>query len=405
MDLTEILGLQESYISVHKATCQKLKKCKSANQASLLESQTGVRYSILMELPYFDPIRFTIVDPMHNFFLGTAKRMMKIWIEKDLISKENMKATQSRVDSIRVPIDIGRIPRKIASSFSGFTAEQWKNWVVAYSLFALRSILPQEHYVCWQAFVLSCFFLCRREISQVELKKADLLLKFCKNVEHLYGNQAVTPNMHLHGHIVHCVEDYGSIYGFWLFSFERYNGILGNYPTNKRNTSEQLMCRFIHEVECFHLTVPEMFKDTFLKVVPMTRNASVLHQHQVLQTSTDCSDLQVVSFPSASKFTSLNCSDFEILKSVYTHLCGGTVDTHNMVRTIKVFKTVIYFNQRLGSVKNPSAKNSSYIMASWAEEDGSIGVAATLRPGKVLYYFTHSFVVNGKYKEHLFAAV
>lgn len=47
---------------------------------------------------------------------------------------------------MRVPSDIGRIPRKIASSFGGFTAEQWKNWVIVYSMFTLRGILPQEHY-------------------------------------------------------------------------------------------------------------------------------------------------------------------------------------------------------------------------------------------------------------------
>ena len=38
---------------------------------------------MLMELEYFDPIRFTIIDPMHHLFLGTAKYMMKnIWMER-----------------------------------------------------------------------------------------------------------------------------------------------------------------------------------------------------------------------------------------------------------------------------------------------------------------------------------
>ena len=46
-------------------------------------------------------------------------------------------------------------------------------------------------------------------------------------------------------------------------------------------------------------------------------------------------------------------------------------------------------------------------MASWAEEDGEINVgpATALRPGKVLYYFTHSYMKDGEYKEHLFACV
>ena len=50
--------------------------------------------------------------------------MKKIWIENDLITKDKMKVFQSRVDSIRAPSVIGRILKKIASSFGGFTAEQ-----------------------------------------------------------------------------------------------------------------------------------------------------------------------------------------------------------------------------------------------------------------------------------------
>ena len=38
----------------------------------------GVRYSVLLELPYWDPIKFAVVDPMHNLFLGTGKHMMHI---------------------------------------------------------------------------------------------------------------------------------------------------------------------------------------------------------------------------------------------------------------------------------------------------------------------------------------
>lgn len=153
-----------------------------------IEVQTGIKYSVLIELDYFDPIRFTIVDPMHNLFLGTTKTMMKlIWFKQGLIQDANFPVLQTRVDSMTIPSDLGRIPHKILS-FGSFTAEQWKNWVIIYSMFALRDILPQADYTCWQTFVLACFFLCRRVISKTDLMKADLLLiKFCKKVEELYG--------------------------------------------------------------------------------------------------------------------------------------------------------------------------------------------------------------------------
>ena len=38
----------------------------------------------------------------------------------------------------------------------------------------------------------------------------------------------MTPNMHMHCYLADCVRDFGPIYGFWLFSFERYNGLLEN---------------------------------------------------------------------------------------------------------------------------------------------------------------------------------
>lgn len=235
-------------IQKHKDVCKKLKECNTLAGIQKIETETGIEYSVLVELDYFDPIRFTIIDPMHNLFLGTAKTVMKIWMKNGLIKEENFELLQARVDSMMVPSDIGRIPRKILSSFGSFTAEQWKNWVVVYSMFALRGILPQADYVCWQTFVLACFFLCRRAVSEHDVIKADLLLiKFCQKVEELYGKCVITPNMHLHGHLVDCIKDYGSVYGFWLFPFERYNGILGSFHTNKKTVAAQLMRRFIFE--------------------------------------------------------------------------------------------------------------------------------------------------------------
>ncbi|GET59476.1 hypothetical protein RIR_jg1275.t1 [Rhizophagus irregularis DAOM 181602=DAOM 197198] len=39
----------------------------------------------------------------------------------------------------------------------------------------------------------------------------------------------ITPNIHLSLHIVDCCHDYGPLYSFWCYSFERMNGLLGKY--------------------------------------------------------------------------------------------------------------------------------------------------------------------------------
>ena len=75
---------------------------------------------------------------MHNLYLGTTKRFINEWVEKGLIIRNDMISIQNIIDSMQVTHYIGRIPHKIASSFSGFTADQFKNWANIYSLLALH---------------------------------------------------------------------------------------------------------------------------------------------------------------------------------------------------------------------------------------------------------------------------
>lgn len=50
-------------------------------------AQTGVRWSELLRLPYFDPTRFVVIDPMHNLFLGVINKhfqdILGIRLDKD----------------------------------------------------------------------------------------------------------------------------------------------------------------------------------------------------------------------------------------------------------------------------------------------------------------------------------
>ena len=187
-----------------------------------------------------------VVDPMHNLLLGTSKMMVELWKSSGILTIKDFELIQSRVDSFVCPSEVGRIPSKISSSFSGFTAEQWKNWTIYFSPYALKGILQWNHYNCWLLFVKACWLLCQRKISISELTDGDnVLLEFCERCVQLYGPAMCTMNMHLHAHIKECIEDFGPVYSFWCFSFERLNGVLGSYHTNCRNISVQLTRRFL----------------------------------------------------------------------------------------------------------------------------------------------------------------
>lgn len=79
----------------------------------------------------------------------------------------------------------------------------------------------------------------------------------------MYGPSVITPNMHLHGHLRECFKDYGPVYNFWLFSFERYNGIFENFPTSTRSLEIQLMQRFVRDSSLSSFCLPESFQSDF----------------------------------------------------------------------------------------------------------------------------------------------
>ena len=114
----------------------------------------------------------------------------------------------------------------------------------------LSSVLPEPDLELWRYFVLACSYICSPVITETKAMLAhSCLLNFCKGFQQLYGKDKVTPNMHLHTHLVNCILDYGPVYSFWLFSFERYNGMIGDYGTNQRAVEIQLMRKFTRVVQ------------------------------------------------------------------------------------------------------------------------------------------------------------
>ena len=111
----------------HKAAVKKHKECITQASQSAIEKEDGVRYSCLLQLPYFDSPHMCIIDPTHNLFLGTAKHTIEVWKSTGIITTKHFEEIQEKVNSFNCPNDIGRIPSKIQFSFSGFPADQWKN--------------------------------------------------------------------------------------------------------------------------------------------------------------------------------------------------------------------------------------------------------------------------------------
>ena len=112
---------------------------------------------------------------------------------------------------------------------------------------ALKEVIPDNHYQLWFQFVQACQLICSRAISTGNVTKLDYhLISFCKKFQETFGAAACTPNLHLHGHLKECMLDFGPSSSFWLFAFERLNGILGSVSTNHQAMEIQLMRKFIY---------------------------------------------------------------------------------------------------------------------------------------------------------------
>ena len=71
---------------------------------------TGVRYTPLLALPYFQPALMTIVDAMHSLFLGVAKNLIATWRSMPLRSKPLSHNHNEFADSAPQPFRFIRPP-------------------------------------------------------------------------------------------------------------------------------------------------------------------------------------------------------------------------------------------------------------------------------------------------------
>ena len=390
----------------HRRDVQRIRNCKTKTEQKQLESELGCRYSALIKLPYFDPCRMLTVDPMHNLFLGSGKHMLQLWIENGLLTSSNFKQIQQCVDSFVVPSDVGRIPRKIETGFSGFTADQFKNWIITFSIPALFGLLPRQHLECWRHFVLACRILCKHSLSVDDISLVDAtLLAFCKRVQQIYGEAAVTPNMHMHAHLKEVFLDYGPAYEFWLFSFERCNGLLGNQPNNNRLIEPQLMQRFLLDNSAYSFQFPKEFKSDFESFC-ISDNPLIGSVGDTISATFD----KPFTLPTRCKYSTFDEEERVLLSTLYRKLYSVTLD----VTANTTFRKYSQLVLKSKTVSCTSSQQSPCIVLS--EWDNSLYGAppttlaephhpdAKFRPVKVHYFANVSFDVEGQL-QHLIVAV
>ena len=382
----------------HHSCITMINQSQNKTERNKLESQFGCRYSVLLDLPYFDAVRMTIVDPMHNLFLGTAKRMIKIWIQQDILTRSAMTTMQGTIDSMTVPTEVGRIPGKVEFGFDHFTADQFKNWVIFYSIPCLYGILSTDKLESWRHFVLACRILCQHSLTLEQIALADAhLLKFCNQTEHLYGQPVITPNMHMHCHLRNCLLDYGPVYSFWCFSYERYNGILGNQPSNNRDIEPQLMMRFLADNAAYSLQCPAHYQKDF-DLVSLSSPTLV---GSLLQTATLEKTRKIVTLSKTYTRILLDSHDKILIMNILAKLenCQGIhIDINSIARK--------YTSVTVNDTRFSCHKNQLCIMLQW--DENLLGVSRCsypIRPAKIIKFLQVSYKCCKSSSSHDFCTI
>ena len=179
-----------------------------------------------------------VIDQIQNLMLGITKHALKMWIEIGKLNDAKLLQIDTYQKIMKIRIDVSRIAHSISKSMKhkSMKADKWKNWTLISLTLCLRNTLPYRDITVFSFFVKACMILCKCSITIAEISQGLKLLTIdCKQFEILFGGNNCILNMHLALYLKEQIKDFGFVYGFWCFSFERYNGIMGNYHTNNHS--------------------------------------------------------------------------------------------------------------------------------------------------------------------------
>ncbi|KAF8599098.1 hypothetical protein BDV93DRAFT_407383, partial [Ceratobasidium sp. AG-I] len=278
-------------------------------QRNKLHKEHGIRWSAFNELPDWKPYLGAPFDLMHNLYLGIVHDLWgTILMGGYYFTAAQRLQFDAYLETIVWPSQIGRLPKSVSHNLSLRKADEWRRLV---------SILPIALWVVWgnQDGSISPgappippkskpprFERCQEKIFQLvvllsaasqlfttwAVRKPDVhraqtyLQMFCQGL--LRMNAPMKPNHHYAMHYELMFERFGPAYAWWLFAYERYNGLLEKVKTNgkEEHISTTLMRfwirmhRLYEYVESMPGEVTEQEKNVIAKLCFTSENRGTL---------------------------------------------------------------------------------------------------------------------------------
>lgn len=202
----------------------------------------------MLAIQSYDLVKGTVPDYMHGILLGITNMLLKKWFApsesgKDYFIGKHIKLVSKRLQNIKPPQSIERLPRDLEKHFLSLKATELQVWLLFYAIPSLSGILPDrylEHFACLSDAV---YILLGDSISTAQLNQAAALLnKFYADFVKLYPAGSCGLNVHnACSHLVWYVSLWGPLWAWSTFPFEDTNSTILQAAHGTGNVMKQIM--------------------------------------------------------------------------------------------------------------------------------------------------------------------
>lgn len=176
----------------------------STNAERTRHNQTsGVQWTPLLQIPYFDIVRRHSVDVIHC----VAKHTMSIMLEVEDLGQQDLDEMADTLSTMQFPSGIPNFAPKVRLGFSRMTSADWQCWLCVVSPVLLRLAFLSECRCGCDWFVLERVRQSFPNPLSAQCMKISLSLQ---GVDHTYGREHSVPNLHMHLHLAEAIRDFGS---------------------------------------------------------------------------------------------------------------------------------------------------------------------------------------------------
>ncbi|RPD78038.1 hypothetical protein L226DRAFT_458088 [Lentinus tigrinus ALCF2SS1-7] len=262
----------------HREAAEAWKDMPSVAKRKSAFKLNSTRWSALLDLPYWDPIRFTVIDSMHNHYLGLLQdHCREIWGMNTEVDEEHQgaeeglqaaaasetavseSATSERAVSdiaasetseshihthlrdTQLPSWVNPVPTNVGTKSRGkLSADQWHVFcvvnlpIILIPLWYHKSQLHRERLDNYMDLVTEVVVGSLLEMSEPVIKiYEEAAFRYLHTAKRLY-NISITPNQHNSLHIPSVLRLFGPLHAIRTFFSERMNLDLQSENTNMK---------------------------------------------------------------------------------------------------------------------------------------------------------------------------